>query len=73
MILATGSHRKDAGKSLYPAGKHWKKSENLPVGILLQQNHRNWPFLGRTVRPGYEFKERILFHVIRRKRKVWLY
>jgi hypothetical protein len=26
-----------------PAGNHQKKSENFPVGILLPQNHRNYP------------------------------
>jgi hypothetical protein len=26
-----------------PAGNHWKKSENFPAGILLPQNHRNFP------------------------------
>ncbi len=24
-------------------GKHWKKSEKFPAGILLPQNHRNYP------------------------------
>jgi len=80
MIPATGSCRKDARKSPYPAGKHrkslehgrailagnfsdfsggflptfyafrhqrggkhWKKSENFSAGILLPQNHRNYP------------------------------
>jgi hypothetical protein len=35
-----------------PGGKHWKKSENFPAGILLPQNHRiypNRPFPGRTI------------------------
>jgi hypothetical protein len=26
-----------------PAGNHRKKSENFPAGILLPQNHRNYP------------------------------
>jgi hypothetical protein len=26
-----------------PTGNHRKKSENFPVGILLPQNHRNYP------------------------------
>ncbi len=26
-----------------PAGNHQKKSENFPAGILLPQNHRNYP------------------------------
>jgi hypothetical protein len=26
-----------------PARNHQKKSENFPTGILLQQNHRNYP------------------------------
>jgi hypothetical protein len=26
-----------------PGGKHWKKSEKFPAGILLPQNHRNYP------------------------------
>ncbi len=26
-----------------PGGKHWKKSEKFPGGILVPQNHRNYP------------------------------
>jgi len=42
IVPATGSSRKDAGKSPDPAGKHGKllessekKSGNFPIGILL--------------------------------------
>jgi hypothetical protein len=58
MIPATRSCKKNAGKSMDPAGKHrkslehgssipaenhWKKSEKVPAGILLSQKHRNYP------------------------------
>ncbi len=40
-----------------PAGNHRKKSENFPAGILLPQNHRNYPEPAVSG-PGYMSSDR---------------
>jgi hypothetical protein len=46
-----------------PAGNHQKKSENFPAGILLPQNHRNYP-KPAVSGPGYSTWDKRITHLI---------